>query len=292
MRSWPTAPTPPNSPGRRRLEDATARRIRRYAALSSGACAVSRARGGRNRTAGSQSCFGGSAATTSTPSPTRRANNSGASCSSAPKARSALFERIELDLSADPAAGRVLGVCHFERFARRHGDEPPHRRLLLEPTAVELVDRTMIGLARDIPIYRVMVERFVQGRPRRDPGLVEFASDDADERQSPASAPIERADGRSRRLSTATHVGVGSDRSGAAERHRGGPAGRAQHHDVDEERRKSRCRSSRTAPCRSSISREYTDAAQRDLRGGTASRGRGTPTPRWDACTCDPCSTC
>jgi FAD/FMN-containing dehydrogenase/Fe-S oxidoreductase len=87
------------------------------------------------------------------------------------------FKRIELDLQPI-LPHRVLGVCHFERF---HDAMEMSRHIVeLEPTAVELVDSTMIELARDIPIYRVMVERFVRG----DPGailVVEFASDDADD---------------------------------------------------------------------------------------------------------------
>ena len=85
------------------------------------------------------------------------------------------FKRIELDLQPI-LAHRVLGVCHFERF---HDAMEMSRHIVeLDPTAVELVDSTMIGLARDIPIYRAKVERFVRG----DPGailVVEFASDDA-----------------------------------------------------------------------------------------------------------------
>ena len=50
----------------------------------------------------------------------------------------------------------------------------------LGPTAVELVDRTMIELARDIPMFRPTVERFVRGEPEALL-LVEFAGDDADD---------------------------------------------------------------------------------------------------------------
>jgi len=87
------------------------------------------------------------------------------------------FKRIELDLQPI-LAHRVLGVCHFGRF--NDAMEMSRHIVELDPTAVELVDSTMIGLARDIPIYRAKVERFVRG----DPGailVVEFASDDADD---------------------------------------------------------------------------------------------------------------
>jgi len=65
------------------------------------------------------------------------------------------FKRIELNLQPI-LAHRVLGVCHFERF---HDAMEMSRHIVeLDPTAVELVDSTMIGLARDIPIYRAKVE--------------------------------------------------------------------------------------------------------------------------------------
>jgi len=47
----------------------------------------------------------------------------------------------------------------------------------LGPTAVELVDRTMIDLARDIPIFRATVENFVVGKPDALL-LVEFSGND------------------------------------------------------------------------------------------------------------------
>ena len=50
----------------------------------------------------------------------------------------------------------------------------------LGPAAVELVDRTMIELARDIPMFRPTVDRFVQGAPEAIL-LTEFAGDDADD---------------------------------------------------------------------------------------------------------------
>jgi Fe-S oxidoreductase len=47
----------------------------------------------------------------------------------------------------------------------------------LDPAAVELVDRTMIELSRDIPMFGATVERFVKGEPEALL-LVEFAGDD------------------------------------------------------------------------------------------------------------------
>ncbi len=71
----------------------------------------------------------------------------------------------------------MLGVCHFPSFyeamdATRH-------IVALEPAAVELVDRTMIELARDVPLYRAALERFVAGEPAALL-LVEFAGEEYD----------------------------------------------------------------------------------------------------------------
>jgi len=69
-----------------------------------------------------------------------------------------------IELSLWPVLGRrVVGACHFGRFydamdAARHIVE-------LDPIAVELVDRTMIELARDIAMFRPTVEQFVRGAP-------------------------------------------------------------------------------------------------------------------------------
>jgi Fe-S oxidoreductase len=52
------------------------------------------------------------------------------------------------------------------------------RRIVeLGPSAVELVDRTMIELSRDIPMFRATVDRFVQGEPAAVL-VTEFAGDD------------------------------------------------------------------------------------------------------------------
>jgi FAD/FMN-containing dehydrogenase/Fe-S oxidoreductase len=87
----------------------------------------------------------------------------------------AFFTEIELDLQPIPPH-RVLGICHFPTFyaamdATRH-------IVTLGPAAVELVDRTMIELARDNPVFRPVVDRFVQGEPDAIL-LTEFAGDDA-----------------------------------------------------------------------------------------------------------------
>jgi FAD/FMN-containing dehydrogenase/Fe-S oxidoreductase len=87
------------------------------------------------------------------------------------------FTGIELDLQKIPAH-RTLGICHFARFydamaATKH-------IVALEPSAVELVDRTMIDLARDIAAFRPIVDRFVRGEPDALL-LVEFAGEDNDD---------------------------------------------------------------------------------------------------------------
>ena len=88
----------------------------------------------------------------------------------------AYSKRIHLKLSPLPRF-RALGVCHFATF--RRAMEAPQHIVRLQPTAVELVDRTMIGLARSNPAYRGVVEKFIQGDPDAIL-LVEFAGEDRD----------------------------------------------------------------------------------------------------------------
>ncbi len=86
----------------------------------------------------------------------------------------AFFNEIELELQPIPAH-RVLGICHFPTF---YGAMDATRRIVeLGPSAVELVDRTMIELSRDIPMFRAVVDRFVQGEPAAVL-LTEFSGDD------------------------------------------------------------------------------------------------------------------
>ena len=88
----------------------------------------------------------------------------------------AFSTRIQLDLQPLPGH-KVLGICHFPTF-RQAMDSAQHI-VKLDPAAVELIDRTMIDLARDIPLFRATVDRFVEGRPEALL-LVEFAGDDCD----------------------------------------------------------------------------------------------------------------
>jgi FAD/FMN-containing dehydrogenase/Fe-S oxidoreductase len=83
----------------------------------------------------------------------------------------AITERVELKLSPQPK-NRALGVCHFPTF--RSAMEAARHIVKLGPVAVELVDKNLIELARDIAMFRPVMEQFVRGRPDALL-LVEFA---------------------------------------------------------------------------------------------------------------------
>jgi len=91
----------------------------------------------------------------------------------------ALTRELTLRLSPLPA-NKVLGVCHFPTFAASM--EAAQHIVPLDPTAVELVDRTMIDLARANPLFRPVLDRAVRGEPEALL-LVEFAEDDQTENQ-------------------------------------------------------------------------------------------------------------
>lgn len=86
----------------------------------------------------------------------------------------AFTTRVELKLW--PLLGaKVFGVCHFGSFYEAM-DAAQHL-VKLKPIAVELVDRTMIALGRDIAMFRPTIEAVVKGDP--DALLiVEFAEAD------------------------------------------------------------------------------------------------------------------
>jgi FAD/FMN-containing dehydrogenase/Fe-S oxidoreductase len=86
----------------------------------------------------------------------------------------AYSERLHLKLSRVPPQ-RVLGVCHFPKFYTAM-DLTQHI-VKLGPSAVELVDRTMIGLARDIAAFRNTVDAFIKGEPDAIL-LVEFSGEE------------------------------------------------------------------------------------------------------------------
>jgi len=86
----------------------------------------------------------------------------------------AWFRRLKLALKPLPVH-KVLGVAHFASFYDAMA--LTQEIVKLDPEAVELVDRTMIGLARDHEEFRPVVERFFLGQPDAIL-LVEFAGED------------------------------------------------------------------------------------------------------------------
>src|SRR6516162_7949233 len=89
----------------------------------------------------------------------------------------AFSTRIELKLS--PVLGRrAVGAVHFGSF--HEAMAAAQHIVKLGPIAVELIDRTMLGLARDIAMYRPTVDAFLRGDPEAIL-FVEFAEADWDE---------------------------------------------------------------------------------------------------------------
>ncbi len=86
----------------------------------------------------------------------------------------AWFRRLELKLAPLPRH-KVLGVCRFARFL--DAMDLTRHIVTLDPDAVELVDRTMIGLALGHEEFRPVVERWFSGGPDAIL-LVEFAGED------------------------------------------------------------------------------------------------------------------
>ncbi len=90
----------------------------------------------------------------------------------------AWFKRIVLRLAPLPKA-RVLGIVNFPNF--RAAMESAQHIVKLAPTAVELVDRTMIELARENPAFRPAIERALILRGGALPDallLVEFCGEE------------------------------------------------------------------------------------------------------------------
>jgi len=86
----------------------------------------------------------------------------------------AYFRRLHLKLSPLPRA-KVLGVVNFPSF---HAAMQSAQHIVkLGPTAVELVDRTMIELSRANPVFRPTIDAALIGEPDAVL-LVEFAGDD------------------------------------------------------------------------------------------------------------------
>jgi FAD/FMN-containing dehydrogenase/Fe-S oxidoreductase len=86
----------------------------------------------------------------------------------------AFSSRIELKLS--PLLGRrAVGACHFGSF--QQAMTAAQDIVKLGPIAVELIDRTMLELARGIAMYKPTVEAFLRGDPEAIL-FVEFAEDE------------------------------------------------------------------------------------------------------------------
>ena len=86
----------------------------------------------------------------------------------------AVTERLTLKLAPLPQH-KTLGVVNFPSFYKAM--ESAQHIVKLKPTAVELVDRTMIELARANPAFRPVIERALIGQPEAIL-LVEFAGEE------------------------------------------------------------------------------------------------------------------
>src|SRR5690349_18624344 len=81
-----------------------------------------------------------------------------------------------MELKLSPVLGRrAVGACHFGSFFAAM-DTAQHI-VKLAPIAVELIDRTMLGLAREIAMFRPTIDAVVRGDPEAVL-FVEFAEDD------------------------------------------------------------------------------------------------------------------
>src|SRR5258708_2728701 len=81
------------------------------------------------------------------------------------------FEKIHLELAELPKH-KALGVAHFPRFY--DAMDAAQHIVKLGPSAVELIDRTMLDLALSYPAFAPIVRAFVKGEPDAIL-LVEFA---------------------------------------------------------------------------------------------------------------------
>ena len=88
----------------------------------------------------------------------------------------AFFTELELQLVPIPSQ-TVLGVCAFPDLESALNAVPSI--MDLEPSAAELVDGTLLDLAREIPTLSAAVAEFVRGDPRALL-IVEFSGPDAD----------------------------------------------------------------------------------------------------------------
>jgi len=99
----------------------------------------------------------------------------------------ALFTRLRLKLRPLPDR-RALAVCHFEGLLEAL-DIVQHL-VRLGPSAVELVDRTVLALAAERPDFRASIARFVRGTPGALL-LVEFSAEPGEPDPAPLLGELE-----------------------------------------------------------------------------------------------------
>jgi FAD/FMN-containing dehydrogenase/Fe-S oxidoreductase len=99
----------------------------------------------------------------------------------------ATTRRITLNLLPLPKH-KVLGVVNFTSFQKAM--ELTRHIVKLAPVAVELVDRTMIELARDNPAFRPVIEAALIGAPEAVL-LVEFAGESMDQQRAGLARLVE-----------------------------------------------------------------------------------------------------
>ncbi len=124
---------------------------------------------------------------------------------------------------------RALGIVSFPTLYRAM--ELAQHIVRLDPSAVELVDRTMIELARGNPAFRPIIDSALVGEPDAIL-LVEFMGEDAEAPRPPARG-AGAADGRPR----PARPGRADDGRRRAEGAVGRAQGGTQHHDEHEGRR-------------------------------------------------------
>ena len=195
----------------------------------------------------------------------------------------AFSRRIELQLCPIPEHKRARRLPFPDASIRRW--HRPSASSSSAPVAVELVDRTMIELARGNPALpaddRCLRARRARGAPA---GRVRRR------RARAAAEALGRRSSSSWAISAFPDAVVADDRAGLPARHLGSAQGRAQHHDVDEGRRQAGLvHRGLRRPARRS--RRLHRAPRARCSRGTAQAAPGTRTPRSAACTCARCST-
>ena len=81
---------------------------------------------------------------------------------------------IELKLSPLPAP-KIMALCHFASFYAAM--DAAQYLVALDPITVELIDQTMISLARSIPLFKSTVDDYIRNTPEAVL-VVEFAEED------------------------------------------------------------------------------------------------------------------